>query len=95
MLSDGEGNNEFQGAMESVVKDIISKESMYEPMRKLREAYPEWLEKNWQTLSDEELEKYNKQLDKVTEICAAFELEAADGQPEINKEKIFEMLNEL
>ena len=95
MLSEGEGNNEFQGAMESIVKDIISKDSMYEPMRKLKDAYPEWLEANWQKLEDQDLERYNKQLDKVTEICAAFEIEVPSDQQDANKEKIFELLNQL
>lgn len=45
--------------MESVVKDIISKDSMYEPMKKLKDAYPEWLENNWQKLSDDDLQRYN------------------------------------
>jgi peroxin-19 len=64
--------------MESVVKDIISKDSMYEPMKKLKDAYPEWLEKNWENLKEEDLERYNQQLDKVTEICAAFEISESD-----------------
>lgn len=73
---------------------MISKDSMYEPMKKLKDAYPEWLEANWQKLSDEELEKYNKQLDKVTEICVAFEEEDLDQDTD-KKQKIFEKLNEL
>ena len=48
ILQEGEGSGEFQSAMESVVKDIVSKDSMYEPMKRLKDAYPEWLENNWQ-----------------------------------------------
>jgi hypothetical protein len=40
---------------------MFTKESMYTPMKNLREAYPGWLEKNWESLSDEDLEKYNEQ----------------------------------
>jgi hypothetical protein len=29
-------------------------------MKALKEAYPGWLEKNWESLSDEDLERYNK-----------------------------------
>lgn len=46
-LQDTDGNNEFKGALDSVVKDIISKDSMYGPMKKLKEAFPPWLESNW------------------------------------------------
>ena len=55
------------------MKDIISKDSLYTPMKKLKDEYPTWLENNWDKCSDSDLERYNSQLDKVTEICAAFE----------------------
>jgi hypothetical protein len=42
-------------------------------MKNLKEAFPGWLEENWQNISDDELERYNNQLDKVTEICELFE----------------------
>lgn len=67
------GDEGFKGALDSVVKEIISKDSLYGPMKNLKEAYPGWLEENWQSLSDEDLERYNNQLDKVTEICDLFE----------------------
>ena len=56
-----------------MVKDILSKDSLYLPMRNLRNEFPGWLEKNWESVSSEDLERYNKQLDKVTEICDKFE----------------------
>jgi peroxin-19 len=88
-LQDGDGNNEFKGALDSVVKDIISKDSLYDPMKKLKDEYPNWLENNWDKVSDDDLERYNKQLDKVTEICSAFEKQEG-GEV---KEDIFELLN--
>jgi hypothetical protein len=42
-----------------VVKEIISKDSLYQPMKNLKDAFPAWLEDNWQKLSDEDLERYN------------------------------------
>ena len=59
-LNQGDQSPEFKGALESVVKDIISKESMYGPMKLLKDKYPDWLEKNWQGLDDSDLERYNK-----------------------------------
>ena len=88
---DGEGDDTFKGALDSVVKEIISKDSLYQPMKNLKEEYPGWLENNWQELSDEDLEKYNKQLDKVTEICDLFEKSESD-QP---KDEVFELLSQL
>ena len=92
-LSDSEGGgNEFKGALASVVGEIVSKESLYEPMRKLRDAFPGWLESNWEKVSSEDLERYNKQLDKVTEICSEFESGAQDDK---QQEKVFDLLSQL
>ena len=44
---DGEGDENFKGALDSVVKEIISKDSLYQPMKNLKEEYPKWLEENW------------------------------------------------
>ena len=57
---EGEGDSSFKGALDSVVNEIISKDSLYQPMKNLKEEYPKWLEDNWQELSDEDLERYNK-----------------------------------
>ena len=89
---EGEGDETFKGALDSVVKEIISKDSLYQPMKNLKEEYPKWLEENWQTCNDEELEKYNKQLDKVTEICELFEKAEETNQP---KDEVFELLSQL
>ena len=45
--------------LDSVVKDILSKDSLYKPMKVLKDEYPDWLEKNWENLSQEDLERYN------------------------------------
>jgi peroxin-19 len=90
---EGEGDSSFKGALDSVVNEIISKDSLYKPMKNLKEEYPKWLEDHWQELSDEDLERYNKQLDKVTEICALFEL--AEKENRKPQEEVFELLSQL
>ena len=45
---EGEGDDSFKGALDSVVNEIISKDSLYKPMKNLKEEYPKWLEDNWQ-----------------------------------------------
>lgn len=46
-------------ALDSVVKEIISKDSLYEPMKTLKEEYPKWLEENQLKIPIEDLERYN------------------------------------
>ena len=57
--NDQEGGDEFKGLLDSVVKDILSKDSLYKPMKVLKDEYPDWLENNWEGLSQEDLERYN------------------------------------
>jgi peroxin-19 len=78
-MKDSGDNEEMKQALESVVSEIVKKDTLYEPMKTLKEEYPKWLEANWQKVSDEELERYNKQLDKITEICKLYEDKNASG----------------
>jgi hypothetical protein len=57
-------------------------------MKTLKEEYPKWLEENWQKISDEELETYNKQHDKIVEICKLYE----DNKGE-DSSQVFELLS--
>ena len=82
----------MKGILNQVVKDIISKESLYAPMKVLKDEYPGWLENNWQNLSDEDLERYNKQQDKINEICNLFEKTNIKDN-EAPSEEIFELLS--
>ena len=51
----------------------MSKDTLYEPMRKLRDGYPEWLKNNKEKCEPAAFENYEKQLEMIKEICAKFE----------------------
>lgn len=63
----------MKAALNEIVNEIISKDSLYQPMKKLKDSYPQWLEDNWQKISQEELERYNKQMEIINEICLTYE----------------------
>jgi hypothetical protein len=46
-MKDSENNEDMKQALESVVSEIIKKDTLYEPMKTLKEEYPKWLEENW------------------------------------------------
>ncbi len=58
-LKESEGNEEMKSALDSVVNELLTKETLYEPMKTLREEYPTWLENNWDKVSNSQLENYN------------------------------------
>lgn len=94
-MKDSENNEDMKAALDSVVSEIIKKDTLYEPMKKLKDEYPAWLENNWEKLSQEDLEKYNKQMDKINEICKLYEDEQAAAGAQQDQGTIFELLSQL
>jgi peroxin-19 len=72
-LKESEGNEDMKSALDSVVNELLTKDTLYEPMKTLREEYPVWLEANWEKVSNAQVENYNNQLDKINEICDFYE----------------------
>ncbi|TNV79643.1 hypothetical protein FGO68_gene12001 [Halteria grandinella] len=92
-LQNSEGNDDMKGALESVVSELLNKETLYEPMKTMRDEYPQWLEDNWDKVSVKQLEMYNAQLEKITEICTFYE---ANPQPSADQQtQAFELLHQL
>jgi peroxin-19 len=92
-LKESEGNEDMKSALDSVVNELLTKDTLYEPMKTLREEYPVWLENNWDKVSNTTLENYNSQLDKITEICAFYE--SAEGDKPETQSHVFELLAQL
>merc|ERR1712232_889552 len=64
---------EPEGAMvEAFLKDVLSKDVLYEPMAEMRDKYPEWLAKNKDAVSEAEFERFSKQHTLVKRICEAY-----------------------
>ncbi len=87
-MKDSEDNEEMKSALESVVSEIIKKDTLYEPMKSLRDEYPKWLDAHGETLEDKELERYYQQLEKIKEICDLYEKNGENT----DQAKVFEML---
>ena len=47
-------------AMDEIVGEIVSQDTFYQPMKTLQAEYPKWIETNWQSLSQEDHERYDK-----------------------------------
>jgi peroxin-19 len=88
-MKETENNEEMKEALVSVVNEIIKKDTLYDPMKTLKDAYPKWLEDNWDKVSHDDLERYNKQLEKIEEICNYYE----KSENNADQTKVFEMLS--
>ena len=66
---------DFDSVMNTMMKQLLSKEIMYEPIKEITEKYPSWLAENERKLPKEEYEKYGKQFQYMQKIVAVFETE--------------------
>ena len=60
--------------------------------------YPDWLEKNCNSVSEADLKRYKKQLQIMTTICDEFEKpgrEGGEGQGQSVSERILQLMQEL
>lgn len=46
-LKASEGDGDMNGALDQIVSEMLTKDTLYEPMKTMREEYPLWLEENW------------------------------------------------
>jgi peroxin-19 len=71
---DGEGGEEeFSKMLMGMMEQLTNKEILYEPMKDLNDKFPEWLEKNREKTSAEDLKRYEEQQTLVREIVLRFE----------------------
>ncbi|XP_054002311.1 peroxisomal biogenesis factor 19 [Hylaeus anthracinus] len=80
--------------MQGMLQHLLSKEILYPLLKELIDKYPEWLEEKKTTISSSELERYNKQLQLMQQICSELEKEKDEDTEEI-KRKRFEMIISL
>jgi peroxin-19 len=73
--------------------ELVSKDVLYEPMKDLKKQYPEWISKNRSELSPEDAQKYQKQLEIITQIVDAFE--SQEGMGEQETQKITDLMQEM
>lgn len=92
-MEENKDNPEFKQVFESLMKDFVSKDNLYPPMKEMQKELPKWLEENQSKISPEDLERYNKQLDQVDVVCKLFE-ENKEDDPK-HAESIVEAINKL
>ena len=79
----------MQQMMDTMLQNLLSKETLYEPMVDLSQKYPVWIKKNKKKISDEDVIRYEAQLVKIRAIIQAFDDEEKDFQ------KIVTLLQEM
>eukprot|EP00948_MAST-09A_sp_MAST-9A-sp1_P004022 g4022.t1 len=66
---------DFNDVMENMMRQLLSKELMLEPMQQIMDKFPEWLSDNEETLSPEDYKRYGKMYQYFQKIVALYESE--------------------
>ncbi|KAK3307959.1 Pex19 protein family-domain-containing protein [Chaetomium strumarium] len=95
-LDSSEGNDEeFSKMLMGMMEQLTNKEILYEPMKELDEKFPEWLEKNRDKTSAEDLKRYEEQQTLVREIVAKFEEPTYSDASTAHREYIVDRMQKM
>ncbi|GAA6005829.1 hypothetical protein JCM11491_004025 [Sporobolomyces phaffii] len=98
-LGDLGGEEGLQGMLDEMMKQLMSREMLYEPLKELSEKYPAYLTSARSTLPPADLERYEKQHSIVVSIVSKFEEPGADkpldDQTDAEKERSTERTEEV
>lgn len=93
---DGEGSEEeFSKMLLGMMEQLTNKEILYEPMKELNDKFPEWMEKNRSTTSEEDLKRYDEQQGLVKEIVAKFEESTYSDSNAADREYIVDRMQKV
>lgn len=60
LMKGTEDNPDIKKAFDSILNEFIGKDVLAEPLRRMHEKFPDYLEKNKDSLSKEDFERYSK-----------------------------------
>ncbi|KAH7436092.1 hypothetical protein KP509_05G002000 [Ceratopteris richardii] len=66
-------SEDMQSIMDVILRPLLSKEVLHEPMMEFREKYPKWLEVNKAALSVEDFDRYSRQYGYIKELCEVYD----------------------
>jgi len=69
----GENEEELEGIIEGMMKQLMSKSILYEPLKELSDKFPSYLTENASTIKPEDKERYLSQQKLVDEIVAIYD----------------------
>ena len=59
--------------LDGIMKQLVSKDVLYQPMKDICEKYPSWLEKEKDTLDSDDYRKYHDQYTIIAKMCKLYE----------------------
>ena len=76
----------------NMMQNLLSKDILFPALKDLVERYPAWLQANRDTLSPEDVQRYEKQLQLMRHVCVEFEAESPEDSESTRKERFQRIL---
>ncbi|KAH0015886.1 Pex19-domain-containing protein, partial [Aureobasidium melanogenum] len=104
MLKDLEAGNfpamdgdqgDFNSMLMGMMEQLVNKDILYEPMKELHDNFPEWLEKNKDSTSKQDLERYKTQQAVVKDIVDRFEKKDFSDDNKEDREYIVDKMQQM
>ncbi|TQS33313.1 hypothetical protein Golomagni_06346 [Golovinomyces magnicellulatus] len=89
------GEEEFSKMLMGMMEQLTNKEILYEPMKELNDKFPEWMEKNKDKTSAEDMKRYEEQKVLVGEMVAKFEAPTYSDSNSADREYIVERMQKM
>ncbi len=80
---------DFQAVVDNMMRQLLARDVMYEPMKQICELYPAWMAEHVDSLSKTEYENYGRQYQLFQKLVAAYETEP-DNFP-----RLMELMHDL
>ncbi|OTA99885.1 hypothetical protein M426DRAFT_247744 [Hypoxylon sp. CI-4A] len=71
--NEGGSEEDFSKMLMGMMEQLTNKEILYEPMKELNDKFPGWMEKNKDSLANDDLKRYQEQQVLVAEMVTKFE----------------------
>ena len=89
------GEEEFSKMLLGMMEQLTNKDILYEPMKELNDKFPEWMEKNKDTVLEEDRKRYELQQGFVKEIVAKFEESTYSDSNAADREYIVDRMQKV
>lgn len=86
---------EFSKMLLGMMEQLTNKDILYEPMKELNDKFPGWMEKNKDTVSEEDWKRYELQQGFVKEIVAKFEESTYSDSNAADREYIVDRMQKV
>ncbi|KAF8323537.1 uncharacterized protein EI90DRAFT_3146988 [Cantharellus anzutake] len=91
----GDSGQDVQDILEGMMRQLMSKDILYEPLKDLDEKYPIYLRENKAKISAEENNRYLLQHTKVHELVAVFEQPGYKDGDSAYSAELMKLMNEM